>query len=407
MKLMDDHRYYGLDALRGGMMMLGIVLHSASLYLAEPPAAMPIVTDRNHAYVFDLIFHFIHSFRMPTFFVLAGFFTSLLIEKRGLRGTYKNRFFRVLLPLLAGLVTVLPLAGLFMMDFMVSVRFGVHSFLPDLVLVRKLAKALYDAGIPVDQPALGHLWFLYYLCYFYLLIPVCRFLVRSSLPFEPALGRLLASPLCLILLGLFTAATLWPFRGGQVHEGFLFLKPHLPSLIYYGSFFVLGYIFHVYRDFLRSLMRLVPWSAALATLLFPLSLYLTHLDHSALPTAIGAHLAAVIVHGLCTWTLIYLFIGSALRFFDYESPWILYISQSAYWVFLVHLPVVCLAGWWLAQYDLPAEVKFLCVSVFTIIVCFVTYHYWVQRTWVSVFLNGRRFDLPWPWREAARARIGR
>jgi hypothetical protein len=21
----------------------------------------------------------------------------------------------------------------------------------------------------------------------------------------------------------------------------------------------------------------------------------------------------------------------------------------------------------------------------------------VQRTWVSVFLNGRRFDLNWPW----------
>ena len=26
---MDDRRYFGLDALRGGMMMLGIVLHAA------------------------------------------------------------------------------------------------------------------------------------------------------------------------------------------------------------------------------------------------------------------------------------------------------------------------------------------------------------------------------------------
>ena len=30
--------------------------------------------------------------------------------------------------------------------------------------------------------------------------------------------------------------------------------------------------------------------------------------------------------------------------------------------------------------------------------CFVSYHYGVQRTWVSVFLNGKRFDLDWPWR---------
>ena len=69
---MDDRRYYGLDALRGGMMMLGIVLHGATFYLVSPPATMPIPTDRNNAFIFDLLFHFIHSFRMPTFFVLAG-----------------------------------------------------------------------------------------------------------------------------------------------------------------------------------------------------------------------------------------------------------------------------------------------------------------------------------------------
>ena len=31
---MDDRRYYGLDALRGATMMLGIVLHGATRYLA-------------------------------------------------------------------------------------------------------------------------------------------------------------------------------------------------------------------------------------------------------------------------------------------------------------------------------------------------------------------------------------
>src|SRR5204863_32702 len=64
----DERRYYGLDALRGGMMMLGIVLHAAEFYLAAPPPALPMPTDRNTSYVFDLLFHFIHSFRMPTFF---------------------------------------------------------------------------------------------------------------------------------------------------------------------------------------------------------------------------------------------------------------------------------------------------------------------------------------------------
>ena len=214
---------------------------------------------------------------------------------------------------------------------------------------------------------------------------------------------MLASPLSFILLSLYTAATLWPFRGGQVHEGFIFIKPHLPSLIYYGFFFVFGYVFHRCRNCLFGLVRYVPQSAALAVILFPLSLYVTHLELSAAVPSFGNHLVAVIVHGFCTWALIALFIGGALRFFDYESPWILYISQSAYWVFLAHLPVVCFAGWWMVQYDLPAVVKFFFVTGFTTVVCFATYHYWVQKTWVSSFLNGRRFDLDWPWRAGVSA----
>ena len=395
---MDDRRYYGLDALRGGMMMLGIVLHAAMLYLANPPATMPIPTDRNNTYVFDVLFHLIHSFRMPTFFVLAGFFTSLLVEKRGLRGTLKNRGARVLAPFLAALVVILPVTALLMLDFMLSVRFGTHDLWPNLAQARQFgAEMSQKLGVPADSIGLAHLWFLYYLCLFYLAIPVYRWLVKRSLAFEAALRKLLASPALLVLLSLVTAATLWPFQGGQVHDGFMFLKPHIPSLAYYGLFFVVGYGFHFYRDILHVMTRWVPQLAVLALFLFPLSLYVTHLEHAAAPPSQALHLAAVLIHGLCTWTLIYLCIGFALRRFDFASPWTLYYSQSSYWVFLLHMPVVSFAGWWLVQFDLPAIVKFLAVVSFTSLVCLLTYHYGVQKTWVSVFLNGQRFNLKWPW----------
>ncbi len=382
-------------------MMLGIVLHGAWLYLASPPPAMPMPSDRNNAYVFDVVFDFIHSFRMPTFFVLAGFFTSLLIEKRSVWGTYKDRARRVLAPLAAGIVTILPLTGLFMLDFMLSVRFGIHDLIPDREALSALRDEMAAKGVPVGRPMLGHLWFLYYLCFFYLLIPVCRFLVRWSLQFEDRLKRWLASPFLLGAFALYTAATLWPFQGGQVHEGFIYLKPHLPSLVYYGSFFVLGYVFHHYRDFLQALARNVPAWAALSVILFPLSMYASHLDNGARGASFALHLGAVLANGLCTWALVYLFLGSALRFFDRDSPWIQYVAQSAYWVYLVHLPLVFLAGWWLVQFDFPAALKFLLVCGFTAVAAFLTFHYWVQKTWISDFLHGRRFDLNWPWLESS------
>lgn len=385
-------------------MMLGIVLHGAMLYLASPPPTMPIPTDRNNAYVFDIVFDFIHSFRMPTFFVLAGFFTSLLVEKRSVWGTYKDRARRVLAPLAAGIVTILPVTGLFMLDFMLGARFGTHDLIPDLEALNALREEMAAKGVPVGRPMLGHLWFLYYLCFFYLLIPVCRFLVRRSLRFEDRFKRWLVSPFLLAAFALYTAGTLWPFHGGQVHEGFIYFKPHLPSLIYYGSFFVLGYVFHHYRDFLHALARNVPLWAVLAAILFPLAQYVSHLDNSSHGANLALHLVAVLANGLCTWTLIYLFLGSAQRFFDRNSPWIVYVSQSSYWVFLVHMPLVYFAGWWLLQFDFPAALKFLFVCGFTAVAAFVTFHYWVQKTWISDFLHGRRFDLNWPWLESSLAR---
>ena len=395
---MDERRYYGLDALRGGMMMLGIVLHGAMLYLSAPPRTMPIPTDRNTAYVFDLVFAFIHSFRMPAFFVLAGFFTSLLIEKRGVGGAYRDRALRVLAPLVVGAVTILPVTGLLMLSFMVSARFGTHAFVPDRASLQALGREFAAQGVPVDEPSLGHLWFLYYLCFFYLLIPGCRYLAARSLRVAPPVKRWLGSPLLLLGLALYTAATLWPFHGGQVHDGFILLTPHPPSLLYYGSFFVIGFVFHHHREILPLLARSVPTWVAIAVVMFPVAMYASDLDSRAGGSSVTLHLGAVLANGLCTWALIGLSVGCALRYFDRNAPWIIYVSQSSYWIFLIHMPLVCLAGWWLVQYDLAAPLKFLIVCGFAVTASALTFHYGVQRTWISAFLHGRRFDLDWPWR---------
>ena len=125
---MDRRRYHGLDALRGVMMMLGIVIHAATFYLADPP--LPIPVDRSTSLVFDVVLIFIHSFRMPVFFILAGFFASLLVERYGLAGSYKNRAKRVLLPFLLGLVTIVPLTIWITLSSFLTVSTGSVSCSP-------------------------------------------------------------------------------------------------------------------------------------------------------------------------------------------------------------------------------------------------------------------------------------
>jgi glucan biosynthesis protein C len=92
-------RIHGLDALRAIMMLLGLVLHSAVTYSPKDyGAAWPLKDPLNTSTLFDILADFIHVFRMPLFFVIAGFFGALLFYDRSPRRMVVNRLQRVVLP---------------------------------------------------------------------------------------------------------------------------------------------------------------------------------------------------------------------------------------------------------------------------------------------------------------------
>ncbi len=93
-----------LDALRAGAMLLGIVLHASLSFFPS----FWMVTDRRQDPGFGIVFSAIHGFRMPLFFVMSGFFSAMLLHRRGRRSLVKHRFHRVFLPLLLGMVTIVP-----------------------------------------------------------------------------------------------------------------------------------------------------------------------------------------------------------------------------------------------------------------------------------------------------------
>ena len=93
-----------LDALRAVAMLLGIVLHAALSFFRS----FWVVSDIRQASAFGIVVSAIHGFRMPLFFVMSGFFSAMLLCRRGRGALVKHRFFRVFLPLLLGMVTIVP-----------------------------------------------------------------------------------------------------------------------------------------------------------------------------------------------------------------------------------------------------------------------------------------------------------
>ena len=82
----QTERYHGLDGLRGFAMLMGIVAHATLPYfsrIAEIEYFWP--ADDDQSVLLFLVFDFIHAWRMPTFFLLAGFFAHLVLEHRSRR----------------------------------------------------------------------------------------------------------------------------------------------------------------------------------------------------------------------------------------------------------------------------------------------------------------------------------
>ncbi|MFM7077657.1 MAG: acyltransferase family protein, partial [Planctomycetaceae bacterium] len=99
-------RRHDLDALRATAMLLGIALHASLAYV--PGIPWP-VQDAHPAPWLGLLFLAIHGFRMPLFFLLSGFFTALLWQRRGAAAMLAQRYQRIFVPLVLGSVTLLPL----------------------------------------------------------------------------------------------------------------------------------------------------------------------------------------------------------------------------------------------------------------------------------------------------------
>src|SRR5262245_37205465 len=170
-------RLHALDAVRAYALLLGVVLHGSAAFLVGFPMPMWLDTPSDGA---PIIYFVIHMFRMSAFFLIAGFFARVLVERRGVKAFVKDRAKRVALPLVLFLIVVTVTA----------IIAGVLGGLPHGVdYLMSLQPAQPDAGAAPTPQAdalsgfnLGHLWFLYYLLIFYALTLAIRWAVLAVDP---------------------------------------------------------------------------------------------------------------------------------------------------------------------------------------------------------------------------------
>lgn len=386
-------RYHAFDALRASAMLLGIFFH-ASLAYVDPVLTFWIVQDGSRSLGFGAFAWASHSFRMQTFFAMSGFFARLLCERRGASAFARHRALRIALPFAVGVA----LDNLIQQSFL-SWAHATGVFTPHARQMAAIAAEPLSAATYAHNFKLGVYWFLEYLGVLSLGAWLCALrgvpaprrntLRREAL--ERALGHLLGSRLRAFLLALPHAGLLVSMQpwGVGSPSGLL---PQPVWLGYYGLFFGFGWYLHHRREHLAALLSGWGRDLALAPPVASLALAGAVAGGSgSLPAA--SRIIVLWLTASFTWLMVLGLTGLFLRVFARERPWIRYVSDSSYWLYLTHDYWVQGMQILLFPLGLPALVKYVLVLLPALTILVFTYEYGVRYTAVGAVLHGRKYRV--------------
>jgi membrane-bound acyltransferase YfiQ involved in biofilm formation len=92
-----------------------------------------------------------------------------------------------------------------------------------------------------------------------------------------------------------------------------------------------------------------------------------------------------------TWVMSFGMIGLFHSFCRTHRFWARYLSDSSYWLYLVHIPLLMVFQFLVRDWPPPSFVKFSLVCTATTALLLLSYQLCVRNTWVGLLLNGRRY----------------
>ena len=317
--LVMTDRLHSLDFLRAFALLMGVLLHVLMLFLEPFDGSEPRLGG-------SIIFIWIHTWRMPLFMLLAGFFTALSIQKRDAGNYALNRLIRLGVPILI-LWAVIP-----------EIDEGTSDIfkLPELI-----SWLLYDVPFTLR---LDHLWFLYYLLIFYgallLLKRITPKVFKFITDYELSFSRILVLWLSiLILLSPLNKPTGGIF--GDIPTTFGEVK--LGSMLFMASFFLIGLQIQKSARFLEQLQQKRFWLPVLIIVsLVPIGL-LGWGGMKDEPFVFSSLLEMWIANGLsgsAALLLVLSIMGFAMSQISSSGPTLNWLIKLSYPIYVFHLMFV-------------------------------------------------------------------
>jgi len=240
-------------------------------------------------------------------------------------------------------------------------------------------------------PVFHHLWFLYYLLWLVVGFIIVTWVSRK-LHFKKIPDILLKAPFSFLWLVPFTfvfQSMMFMSFGPDTNIGII---PWPPTLLYYGVFFGFGAVCFNRDVFETKYNKSWPIFWILSIPIFMLALHFFDTRNNSIGMDwVKCHITYAFFTVIYTWLLIFGFIGIFSKFFSIGNSKIRYLSDSSYWLYIMHLPLIQSLQIIVSQWNIPSYVKLLGICTITILLLLLLYELVIRYTWLGAMLNGRKY----------------
>ena len=360
---MKSERRYDIDWLRVIAIGLLLIYHIAIIF---QPWAMFIGFIRSDDALAGLWkpMTMLNVWRIPLLFFVSGMGLYFAMQKRNWKQLFLERSKRILLPFVFGILAITPLHFIIFQNYY---------------------------NMPLSYfPHMGHLWFLGNIfVYVVVLSPVFFYLKKNeNRKFKKAISKVMS-----YALGPLSISVFFMLEVGLV-------KPQLFELYaqtWHGFFigllaFFFGFLF-VYsgKVFWQTVSKWKRLYIGIAALLFTIrftgyesisNMYITTIESNA-------------------WILGLFGIGCS--YLNKPSALLSYLSQAVYPVYIIHMFVLFAGALLILPLDLNPMLKFIGITAFTFIVCFLIYEFILRR----INILRPLFGLKWKFKSVTHKKLKR
>lgn len=288
-----------MDLARCVILVTGVVFHAAHIFANT---GWMIASEWHSAYLSGFV-GFVRGFRMEALFLVSGFFSAVLVTRRGSKGFVANRMVRMGVPLLVCGLVANPFISLFADD-----RFRQWTWAEHILSGGWMYHAWNVGALLVFEALMfASLWFL---------PGIHGWLSKTRLP---ALAVLVAYMAILTGIGFLSS------RWGGLLPGMVVFDT---GVFVYWPAYLLGYAIH---QNVKLRDTLFDWRFAWGMVLLSVA---AQLVLARFFPQVGAQRGERLIHLLWAFALF-----STVKVFQTRSLWVRRLSIASYTIYLLHLPL--------------------------------------------------------------------